>query len=509
MLRLNKRFYGSVLIFICVYALAYSLFGQPLRETRTSSKTIVECNYQSNSDNSTGAPCICPNQTNTHNVSTPRLTFLQRYPFLLECKHNYNKIDPKEITNVFDANYSYMQPAPNSTFDVRIIRAIVIHFPIEKQDTFESEFRWMYRSWIHMQTFEPAKWRTDLIVFIDMNITNDFAKPDFFLTQLNCSIENKRTSPEQRPMCTLLHFRSAVERNGSHINLDNPRLLEKDFFTYISSQVDIFKMPPDDMGLFLSYLILNLPTYAYLDSILMVFEGYEYFKSAGFDFLIRSDMDVFLTPAFARWLPRHCNDFFVGGGGYSWAFNRKRLFRISKEMGFNYAHKDNLGSTWISTPHQFRIASYFTLLGMAYLSAEEFTEPERKGEIGTLNWPEWHYGVLLLYGQNLGLNHLVGENQINLVRLLTLIDFPAGNEGVIFDMLHIHVFHDDRLFSKYSFKRGVYDNWTISDYDQFNTSRAYKYNLVKYYSLKLALDSKRMNATDLSKLFVNETLFKN
>jgi hypothetical protein len=152
-------------------------------------------------------------------------------------------------------------------------------------------------------------------------------------------------------------------------------------------------------------------------------------------------MDVFLTPLFGQWLPRNCNDFYVGGGGYSSGFNSKRLRRVSRLLNLQYANQENLGSTWISTPHQFRIVSYMTLIGMAYLASEEFSPPEREGKVGTILWPDWHYGVLLLYGQHLALNHLIGSNQLNVIRLQNLIDYPSGNTDNIMSMLHIHVFH--------------------------------------------------------------------
>ena len=53
----------------------------------------------------------------------------------------------------------------------------------------------------------------------------------------------------------------------------------------------------------------------------MAFDGYVHLKDS-YDFLIRSDMDVFLTPLFGQWQPRACNDFYVGGGGYSVGFQR-------------------------------------------------------------------------------------------------------------------------------------------------------------------------------------------
>jgi hypothetical protein len=145
---------------------------------------------------------------------------------------------------------------------------------------------------------------------------------------------------------------------------------------------------------------------------------------------------------------------------------------------------------------------------MAYLSAEEFNSADRNGQVGTTNWPDWHYGILLLYGQNLALNHLIGLNQLNVVNLPLYIDFRSENEGTIFDILHIHAYHDEKMFSKYSFKRGAYDNLTLDDYDRRNQSTIYKYNQVKYYSLRMALEGKLMNCSQLNKLLQDQTLQK-
>ena len=220
----------------------------------------------------------------------------------------------------------------------------------------------------------------------------------------------------------------------------------------------------------------------------MAFEGYQYFKQAGFDFLIRSDMDVFLTPLFASWLPRHCNDFYVGRGGFSTDFNNNRLNRIADDLNLKYAGKRNLGSTWYSTPEQFRLVSYLTLFGMAYLSSEEFSQPEREGKVGTMLWPFWHYGVLLLYGQSLALNHLIALNELNVVKLEELIDFPSANTQSVFRKIHIHVFHGNEMFSKFLFKLGKYDNMSVSNENA---------TLVKYYALKMALEGKRTSEEKL------------
>jgi hypothetical protein len=55
------------------------------------------------------------------------------------------------------------------------------------------------------------------------------------------------------------------------------------------------------------------------------------------------------------------------------------------------------------------------------------------------------------------------------------------------------------MFSKFAFKMGKYDTMVIDE----NQSTQ-----VKYYALKMALEGKRLNCTDLFELFVNETLKK-
>ncbi len=118
-----------------------------------------------------------------------------------------------------------------------------------------------------------------------------------------------------------------------------------------------------------------------------------------------------------------------------------RLKRIARNLNLKYASVWNLGSTWYSTPTQFRLMSYLTLLSMVYLSNEEFSSIERAGKLGIQLWPEWHYGVLLLYGQNIAMNHLIETNQLKIIKHSDILDYPSANEVSIFDVIHIHVFH--------------------------------------------------------------------
>ena len=162
-------------------------------------------------------------------------------------------------------------------------------------------------------------------------------------------------------MCSLIKYVPLKQRF-----LSNSKQNKVNIFDFMLNNVNIFN--DDQSLLFYSFLKTRIANYRYLDSILKAFDGWNYFKSAGYNYLIRSDMDVFFTPLFGQWLPRYCNDFYVGSGGYSSDFNIKRLKRIASNIGFKYASVTNLGSTWYSTPDQFRLVSYLTLFGMAYLS---------------------------------------------------------------------------------------------------------------------------------------------
>ncbi len=186
----------------------------------------------------------------------------------------------------------------------------------------------------------------------------------------------RRKSPLDKPMCTLINYKALKQRNikDTVIGFSKP----EEYYDHVLNKVDILSDDPDNLKPFYT-LLGKISKYDYLDSILMVFDGYHYFKEAGYNFLIRSDMDVFLTPLFGSWLPRHCNDFYVGRGGFSTPFNEKRLRRIAENIGFQFASVSNLGSTWYSTPDQFRLVSYLTLFGMSYLSQEEFSPTERDG----------------------------------------------------------------------------------------------------------------------------------
>ena len=298
---------------------------------------------------------------------------------------NKVKIDANLLKcNTFYENNKHAEvwsPADPSLQEMRIVRGMLLYYPSDRTDWFEQEFKWLYRSWVEMQKHEPLKWRTDLIVFTDIEkLGTNIAT----FTQLECTVTNLRTNKEQKPLCTLINY-VAIKDRKSEKSLNKNSLNNDELYDELYRHLDVFDENAENLWKFYEKL-KEINHYNYADSILMAFDGYKYLKN-NFDFLLRSDMDVFLTPGFAKWIPENCNDFIVGGGGYSHDFNMKRLRKAAKYMNLEFLEKRNLGSTWYSTPAQFRLVSYFTLVSMVYISSEEFSETERQGKVGTILWP--------------------------------------------------------------------------------------------------------------------------
>lgn len=287
--------------------------------------------------------------------------YLAKYPKFMDCSDPSYMKWTAETAKTQRTKHDYSLPAPEKMYDAQFTRAVLLYFPIELKDNFYLEFKWLYRSWIEMQKSEPRKWRTDLVIFIE-NDTQWF-KQHSFLDELDCKFTNVRKSKADKPMCTLIHYVALKKRNVGTLKPKDHSQVKAEY-NKLLSEFDIFDDAPENLQLFYARSKEALDSYGYVDSILMAFDGYQYFKSAEYDFLIRSDMDVFLTPLFSKWLPNNCNDFYVGRGAYSDDFNRKRLSRVAEDLGLEYAGESNLGSTWYSTPEQFRVVSYLTIFSM-------------------------------------------------------------------------------------------------------------------------------------------------
>ena len=218
-------------------------------------------------------------------------------------------------TNGFQANQYF--PRLHQPLSSSILRGILIFYPTDQEAHFLPELFWLYRSWIEMMKSESSLWRTDLIIYADNYISN--------LQQLGCLHNQIRINRDEPPQCRVFLYKRIRLRSEQNVNRSNEHLFQ---------QFDSNRS---------ALLVKHLRRYDYVDSINIIAECYPSF--AIYDYILRTDMDVFLTMNFAHFVP--VNDtLLVGRGGYSTTFNMARLRRISRDMQWSYAELTNLGSTW-------------------------------------------------------------------------------------------------------------------------------------------------------------------
>ena len=363
--------------------------------------------------------------------------------------------------------------------------------------------------------FESKYWRTDLLIY-----TGNYSQS---LQELGCSLNEQRRDHLQPPQCRVFLYR---------------RLSKRSIHSFTQRQMIYINHTPDhfyQVDLQRSRLLFDLmKTYGYIDSVNIIAEAYPTF--AYYHYILKTDIDVFLTPAFAKFLPVTNRTLLVGRGGYSTKFNTQRLGRIARDMTWKYANVTNIGSTWYASKLFFfptrlflirygppfiaqRIANV-TLDAMLYLSDHEFSQSEREGKLGVLLWPDWHYGVLSMYGTHLAANHLLISEKIDLKKADELLDQSTTSDDLRDlernERLHLHCWHTDKKFSKFQFKAGTYNSihprtlindTSAQSYVSFFRTNSFS-STIKIFSffkaMRMALESRLLTLDELAQR-LNET----
>ena len=231
------------------------------------------------------------------------------------------KKDGEKLTQ---ADLLIYQPAANTT----VLRALLLFYPNDQENDFVYELRWFFRSWIEMMTAEPPLWRTDLIVYASEYST--------IFKELGCVLDQVRLNATEPTQCRVFPYVRIKNRNSKH----DP-----------SSRHQVIDQKRSEA------LYQHLRGYGYIDSINTVLEYNNSYSM--YNYVLRTDMDCFLTLNFARYVP-YDDSLIVGRGGYSTEFNQKRLRRIARDMGWSHAGQTALGSTW-------SVLSFHT--GMSYTTS--------------------------------------------------------------------------------------------------------------------------------------------
>ncbi|KAI3387174.1 hypothetical protein SNEBB_002798 [Seison nebaliae] len=346
--------------------------------------------------------------------------------------------------------------------------------------------------------------------------------------------------------------------NKAPFNLhpSNLHLLDKELISIDS------KIPYVDLNL-ISRLIVDVKDiHEPLNSVNIAYEGYSQFRN--YDFILKSDLDVFITPHFGTYLPPKVQmnkilkrSFVTGTGGYSNDWNNKKFKRMMNELGapyiwftqmrlkiqtpFNqtdltrkyflkppsfYSGKiptDNIGSTWYGSSNEMHLIGAIAMRSALYLHLEEFSPIERGGNLGIMMWPDWHYGVLSMYASHMAIIYLScatlddiqgTENVQNPYPLITpyyapdMLDGGSAASNKLSDrpidhpIIHIHCWHTELLFSKFQFKVSGYCLKEIMTLQSTNNISSHDLPS-NIYSLRMACDSNNTEPNYLSTLFQN------
>jgi hypothetical protein len=194
-----------------------------------------------------------------------------------------------------------------------------------------------------------------------------------------------------------------------------------------------------------------------------------------YTYLMKTDLDTFITPAFARWIPQA---FFVGKAAYAHMFDTQRdLHSWAEKLGYKHRGLHNLGATWYGDPH--------IILEAARIAANVTMVMHRKAFVESVKnqgWPRWHKGVSSMYGQEIAINVVVPEAEPT-----QLIDHPSQESSSINKIYHIHCWQGDAFFSKHAFQAGWYDNLNTTHWNTADT-RIWSLIMMQMATKKISFD---------------------
>jgi len=173
--------------------------------------------------------------------------------------------------------------------------------------------------------YESKTWRSDLIVY-----TGNYS---LSLQQLGCILNQKRLNNTEPPQCRVFLYLRLSTREISNLTQQQAILIDE-------NQKDFFQINTERSLL----LYKHLKNYGYIDSVNIIAEAYPTYKY--YDFILKTDIDVFITKQFAKYVPVTNITLLAGLGGYSTEFNTRRLGRVARDMNWKYKNMSSIGSTW-------------------------------------------------------------------------------------------------------------------------------------------------------------------
>jgi hypothetical protein len=212
---------------------------------------------------------------------------------------------------------------------------------------------------------------------------------------------------------------------------------------------DVLSLLPNDC-VKVEYNSINV-RYPYINSISCLTDHRSNFICK-YDYILRTDVDTFLTPS---WNSFSANKFVVGRGRYANDDSVKyNIKKIAQRFGLNHQGIHNIGSTHYGPPHLIRNVCKLSTLLSNHILTNEFTDSQGM-------WPGWYEGVTSMYSNEIAVNHLIDHLMIAPSKL----DFESSSHASILHHPHIHCWHTNKAFSKFSFFQGKYNNIPLNSLD--------------------------------------------
>mgnify|MGYP001320415997 CR=1 FL=1 len=227
------------------------------------------------------------------------------------------------------------------------------------------------------------------------------------------------------------------------------RFLRSSFYLSNIKDVDLVVFHPNSLDIENSNNIVGCPiffrdsfceTYKFIKSIQCIAEHQGLLSQ--YDYLMRSDVDVFLLPNFNNidW-----TKFQVGKGAYNNDNTVKNnIFRVHEDFDLKIRsdYTTNIGSTWIGPSSLVTQAATLT----TKLTKHIYNSFRDNGK-----WPSWYRPVSLLYGAEIAVNQIE-----KFEKRPDFLDFDSTSSNSIDNHAHIHCWHTDNMFSKFAYLQHQY-----------------------------------------------------
>eukprot|EP01084_Bolivina_argentea_P268117 455310_1 len=253
-----------------------------------------------------------------------------------------------------------------------------------------------------------------------------------------------------------------------------------------------------------NYVHILQESYAFLNSIDCIVSFEEQYSNLyySYNYVLRSDDDVFVTPFFMYHFPANSTEFITGEGAYTYEpVTKLAILNISHILGLKHCiHADkcfNIGSTWYGSPELILKVAKRTIevnKYLVYLFDNDLTNIGLTAEYMENPLEGFYKGVSLLYSTDIAINHeIISDNRITFRTYkydkdYILLDFESSKKTYINGdwygnrVVHIHVWHGDEedWFSKGD--SGVEWNVTMGKYiGDFTTF----INMSRYYAIEI------------------------